>query len=524
MDYYDYNRQYGGNSDENSYDYTKPTQATTVPQMYTQMPQVMPNFVPLPMMTMRPGAEMDYSRWIAPQNYPQYQVRYIDPMQYQRTLAREMEQTTGNGGYGGSTKKEEVLEHNEEDSPTSPRYGPGPPIVTSDRVKGPRGCNLFVFHLPNEITNWDLYLLFRRFGTLLSVHTMINKTTGLSKGYGFVSYSAREEAKAAIAAMDGFRLGKKRLKVQVKRSQEDHGEDGDVGGADEENGNEEDVNLPEEEEEQAAAYFPHEKQQQQYVAAAQHGEGDSSGGDEAAASAGHKQPSTVTSSANPFYPPPPPRQQTRQYPNTAAQHFKSAVDEQVAGVELELEREAEKVYGVHTQQQASAQQQQQQSSPLKRPYPINTNPVMPQSSSTGGGNGHTSGDCTSGSTTRASTPRTAAMTPSAASKRYGALTSEVLQTQQSYTVQQSQDVRDPSSGTTTPAHSRTSSLTQGLSNLSILTPMTPREAEAAIRRDPNFLTQSPRNAQGAGLSYQVPYIAPRQRGPPVAHPTNKPQV
>ena len=52
----------------------------------------------------------------------------------------------------------------------------------------------------------DLYLLFRKYGTILSVHTMINKTTGLSKGYGFVSYSSREEAKAAIAAMDGFRV------------------------------------------------------------------------------------------------------------------------------------------------------------------------------------------------------------------------------------------------------------------------------------------------------------------------------
>lgn len=52
----------------------------------------------------------------------------------------------------------------------------------------------------------DLYLLFRKYGTILSVHTMINKTTGLSKGYGFVSYSAREEAKAAITSMDGFRV------------------------------------------------------------------------------------------------------------------------------------------------------------------------------------------------------------------------------------------------------------------------------------------------------------------------------
>lgn len=84
--------------------------------------------------------------------------------------------------------------------------GPGPPIVTGDSERGPPGCNLFVFHLPNELTNWDLYLLFRKFGTIVSVHTMINKNTGLSRGFGFVSFSKEDEAIAAVRSMDGFRV------------------------------------------------------------------------------------------------------------------------------------------------------------------------------------------------------------------------------------------------------------------------------------------------------------------------------
>ena len=95
--------------------------------------------------------------------------------------------------------------------------GPGPPIMTGDRVKGPDGANLFCFHLPNDLTNWDLYLLFRKYGTILSVHIMVGKETGLSRGFGFVSYENKADADNAIAQMNGFRLGTKRLKVQHKR-------------------------------------------------------------------------------------------------------------------------------------------------------------------------------------------------------------------------------------------------------------------------------------------------------------------
>jgi RNA recognition motif-containing protein len=99
--------------------------------------------------------------------------------------------------------------------------GPGPSIVFGNQIRGTYGCNLFCFHLPNEMTNWDLYLLSRRFGNVLSVHIMINKQTGLSRGFGFISYESKESALNAINGLNGLRLGIKRLKVQLKRDQID---------------------------------------------------------------------------------------------------------------------------------------------------------------------------------------------------------------------------------------------------------------------------------------------------------------
>jgi hypothetical protein len=36
----------------------------------------------------------------------------------------------------------------------TPAVNPGPTIKLGETLKGPKGCNLFVFHLPNETTNW----------------------------------------------------------------------------------------------------------------------------------------------------------------------------------------------------------------------------------------------------------------------------------------------------------------------------------------------------------------------------------
>jgi len=92
-------------------------------------------------------------------------------------------------------------------APGAPYYAattPGPPIQTTPSNKGPDGANLFIFHIPNHFTNLDMYNLFMPYGNLLSVRIMVEKDTGRSRGFGFVSYDSPDSAAMAIKELNGF--------------------------------------------------------------------------------------------------------------------------------------------------------------------------------------------------------------------------------------------------------------------------------------------------------------------------------
>ena len=87
----------------------------------------------------------------------------------------------------------------------------------SNTATGPTGANLFVFNFPRMFTDEDLARTFAPFGNVLSATVFIDKQTGRSKCFGFVSYDNVESAKYAINMLNGCQLGGKIIKVQLKR-------------------------------------------------------------------------------------------------------------------------------------------------------------------------------------------------------------------------------------------------------------------------------------------------------------------
>ena len=80
---------------------------------------------------------------------------------------------------------------------------------------------LYVGNLSFETTENDLQDLFEKHGTVNEVHLMMDKMTGKSRGFAFVTMNDDTQAKSAMSALNGTELNGRKLTVNEARPRED---------------------------------------------------------------------------------------------------------------------------------------------------------------------------------------------------------------------------------------------------------------------------------------------------------------
>jgi len=88
------------------------------------------------------------------------------------------------------------------------------------------GRKLYVGNLGYDVSGPDLEQLFAGHGTVESATVISDRSTGQSKGFGFVEMSTDAEAGAAIAALDGKDHGGRPIKVNEAKPRVAGGGDG----------------------------------------------------------------------------------------------------------------------------------------------------------------------------------------------------------------------------------------------------------------------------------------------------------
>jgi len=90
------------------------------------------------------------------------------------------------------------------------------------------GKKLYVGNMSYEMDNTALTQMFSAHGTVESAQVITDRSTGRSKGFGFVEMGSEAEAKAAITALNGQDCNGRALTVNEAKPREDRG--GSVGG------------------------------------------------------------------------------------------------------------------------------------------------------------------------------------------------------------------------------------------------------------------------------------------------------
>jgi RNA recognition motif-containing protein len=95
---------------------------------------------------------------------------------------------------------------------------------------------LYVGNLAFETTENDIQDLFEQHGTVNEVHLMMDRMTGKSRGFAFVTMNDDTQAQSAMSATNGKDLNGRSLKVSEARPREERAGGGGGGGGGRPNG------------------------------------------------------------------------------------------------------------------------------------------------------------------------------------------------------------------------------------------------------------------------------------------------
>jgi RNA recognition motif-containing protein len=85
------------------------------------------------------------------------------------------------------------------------------------------GRKLYVGNLSYDVTSSELGQMFAAYGAVQSAQVIEDRATGRSKGFGFVEMGTDDEAKQAIAALNGQEHGGRALTVNEAKPRENRG-------------------------------------------------------------------------------------------------------------------------------------------------------------------------------------------------------------------------------------------------------------------------------------------------------------
>ena len=81
--------------------------------------------------------------------------------------------------------------------------------------------DIYVGNLPWSASDQEIADAFSQHGTVEKATIIIDRDSGRSKGFGFVTMNDNDEANAAIEALNGYELGGRALKVNEARPREE---------------------------------------------------------------------------------------------------------------------------------------------------------------------------------------------------------------------------------------------------------------------------------------------------------------